>query len=92
MKITEVTYSASRKINLGNFENMDIHYSAKAEVGKDKPEEVWDNLRDIVSKQVGAEQARWSDTDVAVRALTKHGMEEFKRQHKKATDKVKPPF
>jgi len=87
-KITELSFSCSRKLNLGNYQTLDVYYSAKAEVGKDKPEKVYDELREIVNTQVGAEILKWEKTSMATNALAKKGKDELKRQ----VEKAKAPF
>jgi len=88
MKLTELTFSCSRKFNLGNYEMLDVHYSAKAEVGKDKPEKVYDELRNVVNTQVGCEILKWEKTAMATTALANKGKDELKRQ----VENAKSPF
>lgn len=46
MKITELTYSFSAKINLGGYESCDIFCCAKSVVDPDQaPDDVFDELR-----------------------------------------------
>ena len=53
LRITEVVYSFTTKINLGNYESCDVFTSAKAPVDPDrKADDVYDELREWVRDKV----------------------------------------
>lgn len=57
MKIIDVTYSFSAKINLGNYQSADVFLAAKAQVddGED-PAAVYGQLKDWVKEKVREER------------------------------------
>lgn len=52
MKLTEITYSKGQTIQLRQFEPVNIHISAKAEIGDEDPHEAYLNLQEIVDREV----------------------------------------
>lgn len=53
LRITELVYSCSCKINLGNYESVDLFTSAKAPVDSDqKADDAYDELRKWVRDKV----------------------------------------
>ena len=58
MKITEITYSFSTKVNIGNYESCDVFCAGKAVVDDDEtPDDVFNALRDWVRAKVRSERA-----------------------------------
>lgn len=89
IEITEITYSVGRTIQIKQYEPINIHYSAKATVKGDTMK-AYDQLAKIVNKRIGAEELKWNDPQMAVRALMKEGKTELARQMSKEKEKL--PF
>jgi len=79
MKLTEITYSMGRTIQVKQYEPMNLHYSIKAEVtDKDDLRKCWAKLRAEVDKQMGADLMIWDKPQTAVNHLYKMGEKEVK--------------
>lgn len=52
MKITEITYSRGQTLQLRQFEPVNVHFSAKAEVDGDLIRSAFDELKNIVDMEV----------------------------------------
>lgn len=84
-KINEITFSVGRTLQVKQYEPINIHISAKAEVQKDAQKEM-DELQSWVYTRIGAEEMKWQEPKETIKALQKNATEEFKRQSKKLSE------
>ena len=90
MKITEITYSMGQTFQVAQYEPINVHYSAKAEVSKNENiMEAYDKLASIVNERCGAERLKWSEPQKAAKYLAEKGKGELARQ---VLNKSKEPF
>ena len=90
MDITEITYSMGQTFQVAQYEPINIHYSAKAELKKGEDVmKAYDHLASIVNERCGAERLKWTDPQKAARYLSDKGKKELARQ---VLDKSKKPF
>lgn len=69
LRVSEIVYSFTTKVNLGNYESCDVFLSMKAPVDQDQcSEEVYDQLRTLVKDHVRTE--RRSITDALAKRIT----------------------
>lgn len=73
MKITEVTYSKGQTYQIRQFEPVNMHYSAKAEVEEgDDPSVVFAQLKVLVDRELDISMRMLQSPQRVVREAAKH--------------------
>ena len=78
MKITEITYSIGRTIQIKQYEPINFHASAKAEVAENEDlDKSYAELKKIVTAQIGKEIAMWENPQMVLRRMQQAGADKY---------------
>lgn len=87
-KITEITYSVGRTMQIKQYEPINFHASAKAEVSEGEDiDKAYSELKKVVTAQIGKEVAAWENPQMVLRRMQQAGADKYVKDMR-----LKEPF
>jgi hypothetical protein len=81
MKITEITASLGRTIQIKQFEPLNFHASIKAEVGEGEDlNKAFEEIKKIVKDQVAKEIVIWENPQMVLRRMQQAGADKYVKE------------